>query len=94
MKPSGAKDGRFPLQAELQNLQLSNLFTYDEYYYRTTRRAKFIHDTYTGASVMWEPDDDDPDNLLEIILASQPWLKVIGRLTSSDGVDYEVIQDN
>ena len=79
MKPSGAKDGRFPLQAELQNLQLSNLFTYDEYYYRTTRRAKFIHDTYTGESVMWEPDDDDPDNLLEIILASQPWLKVIDK---------------
>src|SRR5690606_30955328 len=47
MRSSGAKDGRFPLQAELQNLQLSNLYTYDEFYYRTTRRAKFILDPYT-----------------------------------------------
>ena len=31
MKPSGPKDGRFPLQAELMNLDTSNLMTYDEF---------------------------------------------------------------
>ncbi len=31
MKPGGMKDGRFPMQAELQNVAINNLFTYDEF---------------------------------------------------------------
>lgn len=79
MRPSGAKDGRFPLQAELQNLQLANLFTYDEFYYRTTREAKVITDPYTGESMEWEDHEDDPEDLLDRLLAQQPWLKVSKR---------------
>lgn len=77
MKPSGAKDGRFPLQAELQNLQLSNLFTYDEFYYRTTRTANIIIDPYTGESMEWEDREDDEEDLMEQSLRQQPWLQVV-----------------
>jgi len=76
MKPGGMKDGRFPLQAELQNVATSNLFTYDEFYYRTTRPGKLILDPYTGESVEWEQDEADEDDMMERTLNEQPWLKV------------------
>lgn len=79
MKPSGAKDGRFPMQSELQNLQLSNLYTYDEFHYRTTRRGKFIVDPYTGEATEWEEDKEEEEDALDRILSMQPWLKVIER---------------
>jgi hypothetical protein len=77
IRPSGAKDGRFPLQAELQNLQLSNLFTYDEFYYRSSRKAKIIIDPYTGEATEWEEREDDEEDLIKQILYQQPWLKVV-----------------
>lgn len=76
IKPSGMKDGRFPIQAELQNVPLNNLFTYDEFYYRTTREATIVLDPKTGEATEWEQEDDDDDDLLEKTLAMQPWLKV------------------
>ncbi len=76
MKPGGYKDGRFPLQAELQNLAVSNLFTYDEFYYRTTREATMILDPYSGEAVEWEKDDFEQANEMEQVLAQQPWLMV------------------
>lgn len=76
MKPGGMKDGRFPLQAELQNVAISNLFTYDEFYYRTTRPGKLILDPYTGESVEWEEDETEEEDMMERVLAQQPWLQV------------------
>ena len=76
MRPGGMKDGRFPLQAELQNVATSNLFTYDEFYYRTTRPGKMILDPYTGEAVEWEQDEGDDDDMMERALYQQPWLKV------------------
>lgn len=76
MKPSGMKDGRFPLQAELLNVPLNKLFTYDEFEYRTTREAAIIVDPHSGESVEWEQDKNDPDDLMEMTLAQQPWLVV------------------
>lgn len=76
MKPGGMKDGRFPLQAELQNVATSNLFTYDEFYYRTTRDGKVIVDPYTGESVEWEEDETEDEGMMERVLAEQPWLRV------------------
>lgn len=78
MKLSGMKDGRFPVQAELQNLQMTNLFPYDEFHYRTTREAKVIIDPKTGESTEWDDEEDGEDSeyMLQAILASQPWLKV------------------
>lgn len=70
------KDGRFPLQAELVNLAQNNLFTYDEFYYRTTREATIIIDPMTNEAVEWEKNKEDPDDLMERTLYQQPWLKV------------------
>jgi hypothetical protein len=76
MKPGGMKDGRFPLQAELQNVAINNLFTFDEFSYRTTRRGKIIVDPMTGESVEWEEDETADKDELDRVLYQQPWLKV------------------
>ena len=76
MKSGGMKDGRFPLQAELQNVATSNLFTYDEYYYRTTRPGKVIVDPFTGEAAEWEDDETAEPGEMEAVLAQQPWLQV------------------
>jgi hypothetical protein len=76
MRPSGAKDGRFPLQAELLNLSMNNLMTYDEFYYRDTREATIVLDPKTGESVLWEEDEEDDEDTMEQVLRHQPWLVV------------------
>lgn len=76
IKPSGVKDGRFPLQAELLNVDRNKLLVYDEFHYRTTRTATFLRDPVTQESMEFELAKDDPENMLDIILASQPWLRV------------------
>lgn len=76
MKPGGMKDGRFPLQAELQNVAINNLFTYDEFYYRTTRPGKIILDPYTGESAEWQDDETEEKGMMERVLQQQPWLQV------------------
>jgi len=78
MRPGGMKDGRFPVQAELQNLALNNLFTYDEFHYRSTRLATLIIDPKSGESVEWEKelDDKDDEELLQKTLKFQPWLEI------------------
>lgn len=76
MRPAGAKDGRFPLQAELLNLNTSYLFAMDEFNYRTTREATLIIDPKSGESVEWEEDETDPEDLMQQVLQQQPWLKI------------------
>ena len=76
MQPSSMKDGRFPLQAELINLDTNRLFTYDEIHYRSTREAKMIIDPISGESVEWEEDGKGEKDELDKILHFQPWLKV------------------
>src|SRR6185369_7827018 len=76
MKPGSMKDGRFPVQAELQNLSMNNLFTYDEFHYRTTREARLIIDPISGESVEWEDEPGDEKDMMERTLAEQPWLQV------------------
>ena len=76
MKVGGMKDGRFPMQAELQNVAISNLFTYDEFYYRSTREGKMILDPYTGEAVEWQDDESEEAGMMERVLHEQPWLKV------------------
>jgi hypothetical protein len=76
MNPSKMKDGRFPVQAELQNIAVNNLFTYDEFHYRTTREATIVLDPKTGEAVEWEQDEGDEKDLMQRTLAQQPWLKI------------------
>ncbi len=75
-KSGGMKDGKFPLQAELQNVSRSNLFTYDEFHYRTTREGTIVLDPMSGEAVEWEEDEQDEDDMMERTLAQQPWLMV------------------
>jgi hypothetical protein len=74
MRPGGMKDGRFPVQAELLNISVNDLFTYDEFYYRTSREGTLILDPKTGESVEWEQNESDPEDLLDQTLTQQPWL--------------------
>ena len=76
MKPRGMKDGRFPLQSELQNVAISNLFTYDEFYYRSTRPGQLILDPYTGETTEWQEDESEEEGMMERVLQQQPWLQV------------------
>lgn len=76
MKSGGMKDGRFPLQAELNNVAMSNLFTYDEFYYRTTRKGTIVLDPMSGEAVEWEEDEQDDADMMQRTLAQQPWLQV------------------
>ncbi len=76
MKGGGMKDGRFPLQAELQNVAISNLFTYDEFYYRTSRKGKIVLDPLSGEAVEWEDDETEDPGMMEMVLQQQPWLMV------------------
>jgi hypothetical protein len=76
MKPGGMKDVRFPLQAELQNVATSNLFTYDEFYYRATRPGHLILDPYTGETTEWQEDESEEEGMMERVLQQQPWLQV------------------
>jgi hypothetical protein len=77
MKSGGMRDGRFPLQAELQNIAVTNLMTYDEFYYRTTRNATMVLDPYTQEAVEWEQEENDADDFMTQTLQQQPWLKVM-----------------
>ncbi len=74
MRPSGLKDGRFPLQAELLNMATNQLFAYDEFHYRTSREATIILDPKSGEAVEWEDDEEDSEDEMNRTLAQQPWL--------------------
>jgi len=76
MKPGGMKDGRFPLQAELQNIAINKLFTYDEFYYRTTRSGNIIVDPLSGEAAEWQEEENEEPGMMEQVMAQQPWLKV------------------
>jgi len=62
------------VQPELLNDSVNDLFTYDEYYYRTSRKAVIVLDPKTGEAAEWEENEGDEDDLMERALATQPWL--------------------
>lgn len=70
IRAQGAKDGRFPLQAELVQQQISSLLPYDEFYYRDTRKATMIVDRQNGDTAEWNGTKDE----LEQILGANSWL--------------------
>ena len=76
MRPTGVKDGRFPLQAELLNLNTNDLFPYDEFHYRTTREANIILDPKTGEATEWQDDESEDSDMMKQVLKQQPWLIV------------------
>lgn len=76
MDPRGLKDGKFPVQAELLNLNTSQLFYMDEFYYRDTREATMIIDPKSGESTEWEEEEGEDEDTLNQVLRQMPWLLV------------------
>lgn len=76
MRPSGVKDGKFPLQAELLNINVNNLMAYDEFHYRDSREATIILDPKTGEATEWKDDESEESDMMKRVLAMQPWLIV------------------
>lgn len=76
MTAGGSKDGRFPLQAELVNMNTNSLFAMDEFHYRTTREATLIIDPKSGESTEWEDDETEPEDMMKQVLQQQPWLVI------------------
>lgn len=66
LKPRGNRDGKFQFMAESYNYGMDNLLSYDEYWYRDTRSAKFLVDTKYGISKEWKGEKKDLERFLSV----------------------------
>ena len=60
------RDGKFIFTPEYNYLSQSNLLTYDEYYYRSSRSQKLITDVITGESMEWTGNDEALSEFLQL----------------------------
>lgn len=67
------RDGKFPLTPQSYNYGVTNLYTYDEYYYRTYRQQKAIFDPQSGRSLEWRGSESE----LKDYMALFPQIKVL-----------------
>lgn len=88
MKPTGSRDGKFPYMEESTNYSTSNLFTYDEYWYRCYREATYLVDPATGENREYKGSKED----LELFLLLHPsvkkkteWIPTVRLITMVDG---------
>jgi hypothetical protein len=58
IQPRGNRDGKFQFMAESYNYGMTNLLSYDEYWYRDTRMATFVEDLNIGLSIEWQGDEE------------------------------------
>jgi hypothetical protein len=68
------RDAKFQFLPETYNPAITDLLTYDEYYYRDYRTQIMIADTETGEVIEWKSNDKES---LQYILDSSPQLKII-----------------
>lgn len=66
IRPSGNKDGRFQFMAESYYYGMQNLLIYDEYYYRTLRKAKILVDPQTRLTKEWQGNDESLETFMDI----------------------------
>lgn len=57
MMSTTGKDGKFIFMPETYNYDMTNLVSYDEFWYRSYRTQKVVVDTQTGESMEWSGDD-------------------------------------
>lgn len=69
-------DGKFQFQPEAYNYGVTDLLTYDEYWYRDYRDQKLIVDLRTGETMEWTGNDDDLKRYTE----AYPELTVINNI--------------
>jgi hypothetical protein len=68
------RDGKFQFIPEQYNYNISNLMSYDEYYYKDYREARMLIDTQTGESTEWKSNDEEG---LQRFLKQYPQLTII-----------------
>ncbi len=68
------RDGKFQFMPENYSWSMSNLLTYDEYYYRDYRKQKLLVDRETGESMEWKHDDEDG---LRLFLQTYPSVTMV-----------------
>ncbi len=73
LQVSGYRDGKFQFSPESYNMNVQNLFAYDEYYYKDYRRQTLLVDTETGETTEWNGNDQD----LKTFLMFSPTLTTI-----------------
>lgn len=68
------QDGKFNFTPESFAFQQKNLYTYDEFYYKDSRKQKMLVDTETGETLEWKTDNKDR---LEEFLRTYPTVTVV-----------------
>lgn len=70
LQARGNRDGKFQFMAESYNYGMTDLLSYDEYWYKDMRPAKFLVDTKLGLTREW----NGPDEQLEAFQRAYPSL--------------------
>lgn len=73
LNSSSSRDAKFPYQPENLNYGQKNLLTYDEFWYRDTRKERLLLDRNTGETHKWRGSKED----LERFLFAYPHVKKI-----------------
>jgi len=60
----GSRDGKFQFMPEAYNYGMTDLLTYDEYWYRDYRTQTLLVDVKTGETMEWRGKDDELDLFL------------------------------
>jgi hypothetical protein len=60
------RDGKFQFMPEAYNYAQSDLLTYDEVWYLSTRKQKLLVDTQSGETIEWRGNDSDLQEFLSI----------------------------
>ena len=72
--PANERDGKFGYLPENFDMNLLDLMTYDEFYYRDYRKQKMLTDSVTGEVLEWKMEDVDK---LDEFLRSYPQITVM-----------------
>lgn len=59
LQPNSNGDGKFQFMPESYNYGITNLLTYDEFYYRDYRTQKMLVDSQTGETMEWRSSDEE-----------------------------------
>jgi hypothetical protein len=64
MRGWGNRDGKFQFMPESYNYGMSDLLTYDEFWYLDSRKQKLLCDVQTGETMEWRGQDEDLKDFL------------------------------
>lgn len=64
MRGWGNRDGKFQFMPESYNYGMSDLLTYDEFWYLDSRKQKLLCDVQTGETMEWRGQDEDLEDFL------------------------------